>query len=522
MKLGDGSLGKMIRTGAERPWFGCLVLSFAALFIHGYHPYAEDAGIYIPAVKQRLDPSLYPKGSEFFSLPAHWSAFTGSIAAVVRIFHLPLPYALLLCYLGCLFFTFVACWKIAELIFEDRRFGLVGTSLLAVTISMPATGCALLLSDPYVTSRSIATPLILFSIVHLLKNRYLLSCVCWLAAFPYHPLMAAISAIFLMLLGIMRSKNRRRNLIALVLVLSGAMLAASESRLTVNADYRAAALSRSYFFLNQWTWYELAGAAAPLVFFMGLAWKQRDHPDGAKFQVSWAAVLFGTLAILAAAAVTWIPGLFAFARLQPMRAFQLIYVLFILVPAAAALCGISSSWRTNQRLLAFSALLAVFACGMYMVQSRTFGASRHVEWPWEESMNPWQQAFAWIRLNTPKDAVFALDPDYQNSPGNDRQGFRAQAERSVLPDSAKDGGVAALFPQLAAEWKSSLELTTHLSILESDRANELRHAGVSWIVVQREGPIQLDCPYSNAAVSVCHLPGIDNSEGIKSASTKHP
>src|SRR5207248_2213160 len=43
MKLGDGSLGKMIRTGAERPWFGCLVLSFAALFIHGYHPYAEDA-----------------------------------------------------------------------------------------------------------------------------------------------------------------------------------------------------------------------------------------------------------------------------------------------------------------------------------------------------------------------------------------------------------------------------------------------------------------------------------------------
>ncbi len=45
--------------------------------------------------------------------------------------------------------------------------------------------------------------------------------------------------------------------------------------------------------------------------------------------------------------------------------------------------------------------------------------------------SPWLSAFLWIRENTPKDAVFALDPKYMNEPGVDGHGFRAMAERSV-------------------------------------------------------------------------------------------
>ena len=66
--------------------------------------------------------------------------------------------------------------------------------------------------------------------------------------------------------------------------------------------------------------------------------------------------------------------------------------------------------------------------------------------------NQFEQAFVWISRNTPKDAVFALDAQYITEPGEDAQGFRAIAERSVLPDFSKDGGVVTNKPELAAAW----------------------------------------------------------------------
>ena len=64
----------------------------------------------------------------------------------------------------------------------------------------------------------------------------------------------------------------------------------------------------------------------------------------------------------------------------------------------------------------------------------------------------YERAFAWIGRNTPKDAVFAMDAQYITKPGEDAQSFRAIAERSVLPDFSKDGGVVTNKPELAAEW----------------------------------------------------------------------
>jgi hypothetical protein len=98
MMLAQALPARGTRASGVQPWLACVVLGFAGLLIHRYHPYAEDAGIYIPAVKKHLDPSLYPGGSEFFSLPAHWSVFTRSLAESARLIHLPLAYVLLLWY----------------------------------------------------------------------------------------------------------------------------------------------------------------------------------------------------------------------------------------------------------------------------------------------------------------------------------------------------------------------------------------------------------------------------------------
>jgi hypothetical protein len=143
---------------------------------------------------------------------------------------------------------------------------------------------------------------------------------------------------------------------------------------------------------------------------------------------------------------------------------------------------------------------------MFTVQRRSFSATAHVEFPWLESNNAWQQAFDWVRLNTPKNAVFALEPNHMDHPGEDRRGFRAYAERSSLADSNKDGGVAALFPNISDTW---LEQTNAAAMLQDPQraqdAPSLVKTGATWMVTSRPYTNSLDCPYRNAVVEVCRI-----------------
>ena len=54
-----------------------LALFFALLgfCVMGYHPGAEDDGIYLAAVKADLNPTLYPHDAAFFQLQMRTSVF---------------------------------------------------------------------------------------------------------------------------------------------------------------------------------------------------------------------------------------------------------------------------------------------------------------------------------------------------------------------------------------------------------------------------------------------------------------
>jgi hypothetical protein len=151
---------------------------------------------------------------------------------------------------------------------------------------------------------------------------------------------------------------------------------------------------------------------------------------------------------------------------------------------------------------------------MICAERMTFPASKHLELPgalsWnsrESGGNAWEQAFVWIRRNTPKDAMFALDAEYITKPGEDAQGFRAIAERSSLPDFSKDGGLVANKPGLTAAWSQGQAAQTGLS-KESDsvRSADLRPLGVTWVVLERNATTSFVCEYANEAVKVCRLP----------------
>ena len=117
------------------------------------------------------------------------------------------------------------------------------------------------------------------------------------------------------------------------------------------------------------------------------------------------------------------------------------------------------------------------------------------------------QAFDWVRLNTPTDALFALDPKYMERRHEDYYGFRGFAERSMLADDSKDPSVVEVFPDLAWQWKLEVESRRnweHFTLADFERLKRDMH--VTWVMVEQPGVPGLACPFSNGSVMACRIP----------------
>jgi hypothetical protein len=191
-----------------------------------------------------------------------------------------------------------------------------------------------------------------------------------------------------------------------------------------------------------------------------------------------------------------------FVRLQPMRSFQLIYIVMFVL-----LGGLVGEYLLQEKPWRWLLLFLPISIGMYAVDRSLYPTSHHLELPGRAVTNPWLQAFEWARDNTPQDAIFALPPRYLQIPGEDLHGFRAIAERSMIADWVKDSGVASIFPQMAPEWKREQELTSGWDhYTAADFLALPTRSPVSWVMVELRQSGGLDCPFHNTAVSVCRLP----------------
>jgi hypothetical protein len=151
--------------------------------------------------------------------------------------------------------------------------------------------------------------------------------------------------------------------------------------------------------------------------------------------------------------------------------------------------------------------LLVFNGGMFLVQWELIDDGAHLELPTMVSSNPWLQAFAWIRQNTPADAYFALDPQYLSAPREDFHSFRALAERSQLSDADKDAAVVTQVPSLGPEWHLQQVAQAgwpHFQLGDFERLKA--EFGVGWVLVSWPQPAGLACRWHNDALTVCRIP----------------
>ncbi len=498
-------------------------LTLFGLAVHGYHPYAEDGGLYLAGVKRLLDPALYPHGTAFVLEPTRLSLFAPMVAAIVHLSHLSLPLTLVALHLASIWTTLFAAWMVAARCWPSRTARAGAVVLLACWLTLPVAGTALALMDPYLTARSISTPCTVFALAAVLDftDRGLSrasrrrSLILWIATITLaalmHPLMAAYALGATILLACLRMPDSRARIWSTAaLTLSSVAMAAciQISASPESADYRRVALTRSYWFPAAWSWYELAGLAAPLAILAIFAWRNsqsfRSLTPNAKTALAQMAVVAGVTAWLIATLFARAgASTYLIACLQPLRVFHIVYLVMVILLGATLgeLILHRHAWRWAAAMLLLGGI-------MFASARSAFPASRHLELPWATPPNQWVQAFLWVRDSTPRDALFALDADYINSPGEDAQCFRAIAERSSLPDYSKDGGEASIAPELTAEWKTGQQAQQQLSAPQTTdamRTAALAPLGVSWLVLDTRASTSLSCPYANAAVKVCRM-----------------
>lgn len=474
-------------------------MSLAALAIHGYHPYAEDAEIYLPGAEKLLYPELFPVHTEFFQTQGSLTLFAHLIAASVRWSHLPFDYVLFFWHLLSIFLLLIASWELAGVFFDDATARWCSVSLMAALLTLPVAGTALYIMDQYVNPRNLAAFAGLFAVTRTLQGK-LAQAVLWIVfAIAVHPLMGWFALSFCGLWVVLEkvgSKSLQTSFTAALAIPAFPNLFAPTS-----PAYHEAIRFHGFHYILNWEWYEWLGAITPVAIFW---WLEGFTLSSGRLKLARTCrvLVIYNLIYFVAALIVSVPKQFeSLARIQPLRSLHLLYMLLIVIGG-----GLLAQYVLKNRAWRWAVVFLPVASGMFFAQRSLFPASAQIEWPWAKPKNEWAQAFLWIRNNTPNDADFAMEPLYIKLPGEDTVAFRALAQRSSIADGYKDSGTVSMFPPLADLWWEQFQQQKGWKNFGVQDFAELgKRYGVNWVIVQSPGVTGLECPYKNHAVEVCRI-----------------
>ena len=485
-------------------------LVVAGILIHGYHYGFDDQCVYLPAIKKALKPGLYPLDSAFFVGQSGLGCFVNAVAWTVRVTGCSLPWALFLWHFGSVLLLLAGCWRILRRVFSSQAGVFAGLLLLTVVLTLPVAGTSIVLCDPYLHTRALATALLLFAFAELM-DRKVRAAIWLLLAGLIHPTMALLGLWHLAVqFWPWKSSHTRSRALspaaAAVLLLPLGVLAHWLPDPS-NAAWRTALAGDHYLFPAQWTWYELFGAFAPLAIlyiYSRVATRRHLHD---LVRVCRRLFISGCVGVAAGLVVGFTPSLLPLVPLEPMRTLHLVYLLMVLFTG-----GLAGELLPRSGKLLAGALLVPLAVVMFLGQRADLGTSPHIEWPGTTPRNDWRLAFEWARENSPRDALFAMDPDYLRLPGENEHGFRGLAERSQLAESEKDRAVSRNLPALAWEWREEVNAQRGIDGFDLGGLTALRRRfGVTWLLLRKGAGraaslTGLDCPYENSTLRVCRAP----------------
>ena len=489
-----------------RVFLPLLLLTTLGFLVMGYHPGAEDDSLYLAAVKTDVNPALFPHDSNFFQLQMRTSVFAAWMARFVVATGMTVAWAELLWQWICIFLVIWSCWSIVGHLFKENAARWAGVAMVAAMLTLPVSGTGLYFMDQYLHPRNPATALILFGVSRMMVGKRWQAVPLVVLAFLMHPLMGALGISFCTVLALVLCKPLRALLCSLgrrpgpdaAAFIPFTWIFGKPSQ-----PWLEAIRTRHMFLLYEWKWYEWLGAIAPLLLFWLIARVARRRGETSLCLFAAAVLIYGVFQQVVALVILSPAAPIGMTTLEPMRYLQLVYIFLALIGGAYL-----GRYVLRARAWRWAIFLLVANGGMFLAQRQLFAASPHIELPQMATANPWLQAFDWIRLNTPRDAYFALDPDYNTAPGEDCHGFRALAERGMLADINKDTSTVTKQPTLALAWKQQVEAREGWSSFQLADFERLKaEFGADWALVSYpQPPAGLDCRWHNGSLAVCRIP----------------
>src|ERR1035437_6269127 len=355
-----------------------MLFTILGVAVMGYHPGIEDDGVYLTAVKCKLNPALYPHDSAFFRFQMQASFFDNWVAEFVRWTGIPLAYTELLWQFASIALIVYGCWTIACKLFPEARAQWAGVAMVTAMFTLPVSGTGLYMVDQHLHPRTMATAFILLAVARILANRKAQAALLLLLAFVLHPIMAAMGISFCIFLAmatqepafgwLRRWPKAGRGSFAVAFVPLGWAFEPP------NPIWRVAVKMHNSLCLYHWAWYEWLGAVGPLLLFW-LLWRFAQK-QGERLLARFALAVFayGVFQLAVAMILLAIPAFIRVAPLQPMRFLHLVY--FFMTLMGGCLLG---KYLLKAKVWRWAVFLAAINGGMFLSQWMLFDNSEHLE-----------------------------------------------------------------------------------------------------------------------------------------------
>ena len=121
-----------------------LGLTALAMLVQGYHPGLEDDAYYLAAIKNNLNPALFPHDADFFRVLFQATAFDKLIALSIRWTHAPLVWGLFFWQCAAIFLMLWGCLRIAQRCFDQEYEQWAAVAMVAALLTLPIAGTGLI------------------------------------------------------------------------------------------------------------------------------------------------------------------------------------------------------------------------------------------------------------------------------------------------------------------------------------------------------------------------------------------
>jgi len=189
------------KSARGRDAFLLLALTLLAVAVNGYHLGVEDQAIYLPAIKQHLNPALFPANAEFFQTQTRLLLADDLIAASVGVSHVPLGWGILLWHVASIFGLLAGCLRLSRRCFPSAAGPWAGVAMVAAVLATPVAGTQVLLATQYLHPRTLAAAPLVFAVVEVMDRRWLRAGLLLALATLLHVQMAFFGGLFLIFLA---------------------------------------------------------------------------------------------------------------------------------------------------------------------------------------------------------------------------------------------------------------------------------------------------------------------------------